>query len=132
MRGGGRRGDKMNNEEMSPHHVTKHDSRHTCHVSRVTAYQNIVTTGGIFYCFMRPRASCANNWRLETRKCESRKQGHQLFKVDYSVVNQINEISIIKMLILYNYYNVDVDNEDFLSYDFNSIIKLENNVLHAR
>ena len=70
---------------------------------------------------MRPPASCANNWRLETRKCDSRKQGHQLFKVDYSVVNQINEISIIKMLILYNYYNVDVDNEDFLSYDFNSI-----------
>ena len=40
------------------------------------------------------------------------------------MVNQINDISIIKMLILYNYYDVDVDIEDFLSYDFNSIIKL--------
>ena len=94
-------------------------TRVTCH-----AYQNIVTTGGIIYCFMLLPASCANNWRLKTRKCDSRKQGHQLHKVDYGVVNQINDISIIKMLILYNYYDVDVDIEDFLSYDFNSIIKL--------
>ena len=75
MLGGGRRGDKMNNEEMSPQHVTKHDSRHTCHVSRVTAYQNIVTTGGIFYCFIcspPPPVLTTGGWRQENVNLGSR------------------------------------------------------------
>ena len=54
MRGGGRRRgetsrDKMNNEEMSPHHVTKHDSRHTCHVSRLSKHSHHRRNNLLFY-----------------------------------------------------------------------------------